>query len=206
MNTKAVSLSAVVALSVVFAGWFGWTAYQRSVYESAIASAEDVTTKIGNDSEPANLVVLATRQTKIISAISSLNKIPPSSGDIYRKAQERWGELQELKAKVTQMMENEEQASSSLDKAKALNEEIIKNYNSRNLSIDELQISLNKYQEVIFLLEKIPSNTSVAAESKKALNDFRKNGEIILTAYRNKESLARDSAEKQRQQEADKQR
>jgi hypothetical protein len=67
-------------------------------------------------------------------------------------------------------------------------------------------VSLAKYQEVIFLLEKLPADTSIAAEANKSLKEFRKSNDTILTAYRNKESVAREVADKQRQQEADKQR
>jgi hypothetical protein len=115
MNTKIVSLGAVAAFAVAGTGWFGWTMYQRSVYESFLASAEEMTTKISGDNAPASLDVLSARQKNIDVAISTLNKIPPSSGDIYRKAQERWNKLKELDAQITQRMENEKLAISSLD-------------------------------------------------------------------------------------------
>jgi len=137
---------------------------------------------------------------------SYLNKIPSSSGDIYRKAQERWNKLKELDAQLTQRIENEKLAISSFEKAKSLHEEIVNEYNSRNLSLEELRVSLAKYQEVIFLLEKLPSDTSIAVEVNKSLKEFRKSNDTILIAYRNKESVAREVADKQRQQEADKQR
>ena len=79
-------------------------------------------------------------------------------------------------------------------------------YNSRNLSLEELRMILAKYQEVIFLVEKLPVGTSIAAEANKSLKEFRKSNDTILIAYRNKESVAREVADKQRQQEADKQR
>ncbi|MCA6604505.1 MAG: hypothetical protein IM533_08570 [Pseudanabaena sp. M007S1SP1A06QC] len=171
-----------------------------------MASAEEITTKISSDNAPASLDVLSARQKNIDVAISTLNKIPPSSGDIYRKAQERWNKLKELDAQLTQRIENEKLALSSFEKAKSLHEEIVKEYNSRNLSLEELRVSLAKYQEVIFLLEKLPADTSIAAEVNKALKDFSKSNDTMLTAYRNKESVAREVAERQRQQEADKQR
>ncbi|MCA6575747.1 MAG: hypothetical protein ACK5EU_05090 [Pseudanabaena sp.] len=201
MNTRNVSLGAVAGT-----GWFGYTAYQRSIHESFLASAEEITTKISSDNAPASLDVLSARQKNIDVAISTLNKIPPSSGDIYRKAQERWNKLKELDAQLTQRIENEKLALSSFEKAKSLHEEIVKEYNSRNLSLEELRVSLAKYQEVIFLLEKLPADTSIAAEVNKALKDFSKSNDTMLTAYRNKESVAREVAERQRQQEADKQR
>ena len=206
MNTKIVSLGAVAAIAVVVTGWFGWTTYQRSVYESFLASAEEITTKISSDNAPASLDVLSARQKNIDVAISTLNKIPSSSGDIYRKAQERWNKLKELDAQLTQRIENEKLAISSFEKAKSLHEEIVNEYNSRNLSLEELRVSLAKYQEVIFLLEKLPADTSIAAEANKSLKEFRKSNDTILTVYRNKESVAREVADKQRQQEADKQR
>ena len=206
MNTKIVSLGAIAAIAVVVTGWFGWTTYQRSVHESLLASAEEITTKIGSDNAPASLDVLSARQKNVDVAISTLNKIPPSSGDIYRKAQERWNKLKELDAQLTQRIENEKLAISSFEKAKSLHEEIVNEYNSRNLSLEELRVSLAKYQEVIFLLEKLPADTSIAADANKSLKEFRKSNDTILTAYRNKESVGREVADKQRQQEADKQR
>ncbi len=206
MNSKIVVWGSIATVAVVVTGWFGWTTYQRSVYESFLASAEEITTKISSDNAPASLDVLNARQKNIDIAISTLNKIPSSSGDIYRKAQERWNKLKELDAQLTQRIENEKLAISSFEKAKSLHEEIVNEYNSRNLSLEELRVSLAKYQEVIFLLEKLPADTSIAAEANKSLKEFRKSNDTILTAYRNKESVAREVADKQRQQEADKQR
>ena len=206
MNSKIVVWGSIATVAVVVTGWFGWTTYQRSVYESYLASAEEITTKISSDNAPASLDVLSARQKNIDVAISTLNKIPSSSGDIYRKAQERWNKLKELDAQLTQRIENEKLAISSFEKAKSLHEEIVNEYNSRNLSLEELRVSLAKYQEVIFLLEKLPVDTSIAAEANKSLKEFRKSNDTILIAYRNKESAAKEVAERQRQQEADKQR
>ena len=206
MNSKMVVWGSIATVAVVVTGWFGWTTYQRSVYESFLASAEEITTKISSDNAPASLDVLSARQKNIDVAISTLNKIPSSSGDIYRKAQERWNKLKELDAQLMQRIENEKLAISSFEKAKSLHEEIVKEYNSRNLSLEELRVSLAKYQEVIFLLEKLPADTSIAADANKSLKEFRKSNDTILTAYRNKESVGREVADKQRQQEADKQR
>ena len=206
MNSKIIVLGSVATVAVVVTSWFGWTTYQRSVYEGLLASAEEITTKISSDNAPASLDVLSAGQKNIDVAISTLNKIPPSSGDIYRKAQERWNKLKELDAQLTQRIENEKLALSSFEKAKSLHEEIVKEYNSRNLSLEELRVSLARYQEVIFLLEKLAADTSIAAEVNKALKDFSKSNDTMLTAYRNKESAAREVAERQRQQEADKQR
>lgn len=206
MNTKLVTFVAVAAVAVMSTGWFGWTTYQRNVHEGLLASAEEITTKISSDNSPASLEVLNAKQKNIDVAISTLNKIPSSSGDIYRKAQERWNKLKELDAQLTQRIENEKLAISSFEKAKSLHEEIVNEYNSRNLSLEELRVSLAKYQEVIFLLEKLPANTSIVAEANKSLKEFRKSNDTILIAYRNKESAAREVAERQRQQEADKQR
>jgi hypothetical protein len=206
MNSKIVVWGSIATVAVVVTGWFGWTTYQRSVYESFLASAEEITTKISSDNAPASLDVLNARQKNIDVAISTLNKIPSSSGDIYRKAQERWNKLKELDAQLTQRIENEKLAISSFEKARSLHEEIVNEYNSRNLSLEELRVSLAKYQEVIFLLEKLPADTSIAAEANKSLKEFRKSNDTILIAYRNKESAAKEVAERQRQQEADKQR
>ena len=206
MNSKIIVWGSIATVAVVVTGWFGWTTYQRSVYESFLASAEEITTKISSDNAPASLDVLNARQKNIDVAISTLNKIPSSSGDIYRKAQERWNKLKELDVQLTQRIENEKLAIGSLERAKSLHEEIVNEYNSRNLSLEELRVSLAKYQEVIFLLEKLPADTSIAADANKSLKEFRKSNDTILAAYRNKESVAREVADKQRQQEADKQR
>ena len=206
MNSEIITWGSVAAIAVVVTGWFGWTTYQRSIHEGFLASAEEITTKITSDNAPASLDVLGARQKNIDVAISTLNKIPSSSGDIYRKAQERWNKLKELDAQLTQRIENEKLAISSFEKAKSLHEEIVNEYNSRNLSLEELRVSLAKYQELIFLLEKLPADTSIAAEANKSLKEFRKSNDTILTAYRNKESVAREVADKQRQQEEDKQR
>ena len=206
MNSKIIAWGSVAAIAVVVIGWFGWTTYQRSIHEGFLASAEEITTKITSDNAPASLDVLGARQKNIDVAISTLNKIPSGSGDIYRKAQERWNKLKELDAQLTQRIENEKLAISSFEKAKSLHEEIVNEYNSRNLSLEELRVSLAKYQELIFLLEKLPADTSIAVEVNKSLKEFRKSNDTILTAYRNKESVAREVADKQRQQEEDKQR
>jgi len=197
MNTKIVSLGAVAAIAVAGTGWFGWTTYQRSVYESFLASAEEVTTKISGDNAPASLDVLSARQKNIDVAISTLNKIPPSSGDIYRKAQERWNKLKELDAQLMQRMENEKLAISSFEKAKALTSEANRNSKISSLSIQDLQSTYGKYQEAVFLLEKIPANTSVTVEVKQNLEKSRKNSEVVLGEYQKRESLEKKKYEEQ---------
>lgn len=120
MNTKIVVWGSIATVAVVVTGWFGWTTYQRNIHESFLASAEEMTTKISSDDAPTSLNVLSARQKNIDIAISVLNKIPPSSGDVYRRAQERWNKLKELDAQLTQRIENEKLALSSFEKAKAL--------------------------------------------------------------------------------------
>jgi hypothetical protein len=197
MKTKLVTFVAVAAVAVVGTGWFSWTTYQRSVYESFLASAEEVTTKISGDNAPVSLDVLSARQKNIDVAISTLNKIPPNSGDIYRKAQERWNKLKEVDAQLTQRIENEKLAISSLEKAKALTERANQNPKISSLTMQDLQSTYGKYQEAVFLLEKIPANTSVTAEAKQNLEKFRKSGEIFLREYQKRESLEKKKYEEQ---------
>lgn len=154
MNTKIAVWGSIAAVAVVGTGWFGWTTYQRSIHESFLASAEEITTKITSDNAPASIDVLSARQKNIDVAISALNKIPPSLGDIYRKAQERWNKLKELDAQLTQRIENEKLALSSFEKAKALTDEANRNPKISSLSMQELQSVYGKYQEAVFLLEK----------------------------------------------------
>lgn len=195
MNTKIVSLSVIAAITVAGTGWFGWTTYQRSVYESFLASAEEVTTKVSSDNAPASIDVLSARQKNIDEAISTLNKIPPSSGDIYRRAQERWSKLKELDAQIIQRMENEKLAISSLAKAKALTDEATQSVKKTSLTLQEWKTTHGKYQEAISLLEKISANTSVTDEAKKNLAVYRKNIKVVLAEYRKKEALQKKKFE-----------
>jgi hypothetical protein len=179
--------------------------YQRSVYESFLASAEEMTTKISGDNAPASLDVLSARQKNIDVAISTLNKIPPSSGDIYRKAQERWNKLKELDAQITQRMENEKLAISSLDKAKVLTNEASQSTKKPSPTLQERKATYGKYQEAISLLEKIPADTSVTAEAKKNLTVYRKNSELVLAEYRKTEALQKKKFEEAQQIKTNKQ-
>jgi hypothetical protein len=195
MNSKIVVWGSVATVAVVVTSWFGWTTYQRSVYEGLLASAEEITTKISSDNAPASLDVLSARRKNIDVAISTLNKIPPSSGDIYRKAQERWNKLKELDAQLTQRIENEKLAISSFEKAKALTDEANRNPKISSLTMQDLQSAYGKYQEAVFLLEKIPANTSVTAEVKQNLEKSRKNSEVVLREYQKRESLEKKKYE-----------
>lgn len=197
MNTKIVFLGAVAAIAVAGTGWFGWTTYQRSVYESFLASAEEVTTKVSSDNAPTSLDVLSARQKNIDVAISTLNKIPSSSGDIYRKAQERWNKLKELDAQLTQRIENEKLALSSFEKAKALTDAANRNPKISSLTMQDLQSAYGKYQEAVFLLEKIPANTSVTTEVKQNLEKSRKNSEVVLREYQKRESSEKKKYEEE---------
>lgn len=205
MNSKIAVWGSIAAVAVVVTGWFGWTTYQRSVYESFLASAEEITTKISNDNAPASLDVLSARQKNIDVAISTLNKIPPSSGDIYRKAQERWNKLKELDAQITQRMENEKLAINSLDKAKVLTNEASQGTKKPSPTLQERKATYDKYQEAISLLEKIPADTSVTAEAKKNLAIYRKNSEVVLAEYRKTEALENKKYEEAQQVKANKQ-
>jgi len=195
MNSKTVVWGSIATIAVAGTGWFGWTTYQRSIHESFLASAEEITTKIGSDNAPASLDVLSARQKNIDVAISTLNKIPPSSGDIYRKAQERWSNLKELDAQLTQRIENEKLAISSFEKAKALTDEANRNPKISSLSMQDLQSAYGKYQEAVFLIEKIPANTSVMTEAKQNLEKSRKNSEVVLREYQKRESLEKKKYE-----------
>jgi len=195
MNSKIIAWGSVAAITVVGTGWFGWTMYQRSIYESFLASAEGITTKISSDNAPASLDILSARQQNIDVAIATLNKIPPNSGDIYRKAQERWNKLKELDAQLTQRIENEKLALSSFEKAKALTDEANRNPKISSLTMQDLQSAYGKYQEAVFLLEKIPANTSVTAEVKQNLEKSRKNSEVVLREYHKRESLEKKKYE-----------
>ena len=197
MNTKIAVWGSIAAVAVVGTGWFGWTIYQRSVYEGLLASAEEVTTKISSDNIPASLDVLSARQKNIDVAISTLNKIPPSSGDIYRKAQERWNKLKELDAQVTQRIENEKLALSSFEKAKALTDEANRNSKIFSLTMQDLQSVYGKYQEAVFLLEKIPANTSMTTEVKQGLEKSRKDSEVVLREYQKRESSEKKKYEEE---------
>lgn len=197
MNTKIIVWGSVAAIAVAGTGWFGWTTYQRGVYESFLASAEEVTTKVSSDNAPASIDVLSARQKNIDEAISTLNKIPSSSGDIYRKAQERWNKLKELDAQLTQRIENEKLALSSFDKAKALTEGANRNPKISSLSMQDLQSAYGKYQEAVFLLEKIPANTSVTTEAKQNLEKSRKSSEVVRREYQRRESLEKKKYEEQ---------
>jgi hypothetical protein len=202
MNIKIVSLGAVSAFAVAGTGWFGWTMYQRSVYESFLASAEEMTTKISSDNAPASLDVLSARQKNIDVAISTLNKIPPSSGDIYRKAQERWNKLKELDAQIAQRMENEKLAISSFSKAKALTDEATQSVKKPSLTLQEWKATYGKYQEAISLLEKIPADTSVTPEAKTNLTAYRKSSKVVLAEYRKIEALQKKKFEEESQANA----
>ena len=197
MNSKIIAWGSVAAIAVAGTGWFGWTTYQRGVYESFLASAEEITTKIGSDNAPTSLDVLSARQKNIDVAISMLNKIPPSSGDIYRRAQERWSKLKELNAQIVQKMENEKLAISSFEKAKSLTDEANRNPKISSLSMQDLQSVYGKYQEAVFLLEKIPANTSVTLEAKQNLEKSRKSSEVVLREYQKRESLEKKKYEEQ---------
>jgi hypothetical protein len=154
-----------------------------------------MTTKISSDNAPASLDVLSARQKNIDVAISTLNKIPPSSGDIYRKAQERWNKLKELEIQTTQRMENEKLAISSLDKAKVLTNEASQSTKKPSPTLQERKATYDKYQEAISLLEKISADTSVTAEAKKNLAVYRKNSEVVLAEYRKTEALQKKKFE-----------
>ena len=197
MNTKIAVWGSIATVAVVATGWFGWTTYQRSIHEGLLASAEEITTKIGSDNAPVSLDVLSVRQKNIDVAISTLNKIPPSSGDIYRKAQERWNKLKELDAQLTQRIENEKLAISSFEKAKALTDEANRNPKISSFTMQDLQSAYGKYQEAVFLLEKIPANTSVTAEVKQNLEKSRKSSEVVLREYQKRESLEKKKYEEQ---------
>jgi hypothetical protein len=196
MNSKIIAWGSVATVAVVVTGWFGWTTYQRSVYESFLASAEEMTTKISGDNAPASLDVLGARQKNIDVAISTLNKIPPSSGDIYRRAQERWSKLKELDAQIIQRMENEKLAISSLAKAKVLTNK------KSSQTLQERKVIYDSYKEAISLLEKIPADTSVAVEVKKNLAVYRKNSEVVLAEYRKIEYLEKKQYEEERKANA----
>ncbi len=83
----------------------------------------------------------------------------------------------------------EQQAIDLLTRAKDLANQAVKIGQNPPHSKETWAIAYGKWQEALDLLEKIPASTSVTAEAKRLLNEYKKNRDIILNEYRKREIL-----------------
>jgi hypothetical protein len=83
----------------------------------------------------------------------------------------------------------EQQAIDLLSRAKDFANQAVRIGQNPPHSTDTWAIAYGKWQEAVDLLEKIPASTSVTAEAKRLLTEYKKNRSIILNEYRKREIL-----------------
>jgi len=113
----------------------------------------------------------------------------PKSRFISSQVQKNLANYQESASIAGTKISGEQQAIDLLNRAKSLAEQAVKIAQNPPHSTGTWAIAYGKWQEAIDLLEKIPASTSVTAEVRRLLNEYKKNRDIILNEYRKREIL-----------------
>ncbi|MCA6602843.1 MAG: hypothetical protein IM537_22170 [Pseudanabaena sp. M57BS1SP1A06MG] len=113
----------------------------------------------------------------------------PKSRFINSQVQKNLTNYQESASVASTKVSGEQQAIDLLNRAKSLADQAVKIAQNPPHSTETWAIAYGKWQEAVDLLEKIPASTSVTAESKRLLNEYKKNRNIILNEYRKRENL-----------------
>ena len=121
-------------------------------------------------------------------AIIMLQRTPKSRFAIAQVEKNLAGYL-ESSAVARAKVSGEQQAIDLITNAKALANEAVKIGQNPPHSTEIWAIAYGKWEDAIELLEKIPANTSVTAESKRLLNEYRKNSAAIRKEYRKRETV-----------------
>ncbi|MBD1847811.1 hypothetical protein H6F89_31385 [Cyanobacteria bacterium FACHB-63] len=190
MKFKQVVIAATVAL-------LGWLGLSRSIkfaqsYTSQQQTLSQVTSLLGEVGDPnqaANLEALKQSQKKLQSTISILETIPPLPGFESDRAKAELAKLRPLSDAVNARIQSEEQASANITAALKLDAEAAELVKNSPHPAEVWQQARDRWQQAIILLEKIPSNSFVFAQSKTGLESCRTNFKITDAQW-NAESQA----------------
>lgn len=126
--------------------------------------------------------------TKWQEAIGILQRTPKSRF-VNSQVAKNLANYRESASVAGTKISGEQQSISLLNRAKSLAEQAVKIAQNPPHSTETWAIAYGKWQEAVDLLEKIPASTSVTAESKRLLNEYKKNRDIILNEYRKRDNL-----------------
>jgi hypothetical protein len=121
-------------------------------------------------------------------AISVLQRTPKSRF-VSAKITKSLANYQESLSVARSKISGEQQANDLLSRARSLASQAVKIAENPPHAATTWAIAYGKWQDAVDLLEKIPSSTSITAESRRLLNQYKKNRDIILKEYRKRETL-----------------
>jgi hypothetical protein len=113
----------------------------------------------------------------------------PKSRFVSTKITKNLANYQESLLVARTKISGEQQADDLLSRAKSLASQAVKIAENPPHAAETWAIAYGKWQDAVDLLEKIPTSTSITAESKRLLNQYKKNRDIILKEYRKRETL-----------------
>ena len=113
----------------------------------------------------------------------------PKSRFVSSQVEKNLVSYRESASVVATKISGEQQVIDLLNRSKSLAEQAVKIAQNPPHSTDTWAIAYGKWQQAVDLLEKIPASTSVTAEAKRLLNEYKKNRDIILNEYRKREIL-----------------
>lgn len=113
----------------------------------------------------------------------------PKSRFVSSQVEKNLANYRESASVAGTKISGEQQAIDLLNRAKSLAEQAVKIAQNPPHPTETWAIAYGKWQEAVESLEKIPASTSVTAESKRLLNEYKKNRNIILNEYRKRDNL-----------------
>jgi|GEM_PF-1755652 len=177
-----VLVTALVLIVSVPIGLFIWL---RVSQEQAIAKAQKIIASIENANQTSNSDSLKAAQKNLKDALNTLEKVPNIPGISYQEAQTKITTTRPLLESFEQSIK----AAESFESAQKIAGEAENLVSKPAYSVADLQQSKAKWQQAVNLLESIPEGTSVYAEAKEKLTDFRSKSEKAVQKLEIKESL-----------------
>ena len=113
----------------------------------------------------------------------------PKSRFVVTQVEKNLASYRESASVAGTKISGEQQAIDLLSRAKSLADQAVKIAQNPPHSTETWAIAYGKWQQAVEVLEKIPANTSVTAEAKRLLNEYKKNRDIILNEYRKRDNL-----------------
>jgi len=113
----------------------------------------------------------------------------PKSRFVISQVEKNLASYRESASVAGTKISGEQQAIDLLSRAKDLANQAARIGQNPPHSAETWAIAYGKWQQAVESLEKIPASTSVTAEAKRLLNEYKKNRDIILNEYSKREIL-----------------
>jgi hypothetical protein len=180
MNPKTVLWSLLAVILLVPTTWLTWSVYQRSENEKILNSVSTIMSE-PNNYVPANIEALQTKIKDLQQAIDIMQRVPPSTKDLYQQAQINLGKLQTRKQNLSQLLETELKVQQDLNIAESLAIEAVNIGAKPRNTAKDWNSAYTKWQEAITVLQRTPKSYFTKVQVEKKLANYLESASVVST-------------------------